>query len=300
MRVGLNLPNFGPETTTGTLLDWARYAEDAGFDQLVVSDHVAPTPEVAALYPPPFHDPFVLLGWLAGRTSTVRLGTSVVVLPYRHPLLVARMSAMVHEYSGGRFVLGVGTGWSRTEFDAFGVDHARRGRTTDEYLEVITRAWASELVSAEISDLRFTDVATGPTPPGGGLPLWVGGQAPAAIRRAARFGTAWHPINPELSWLRDTGVPGLAAAAAALGRPAPELAVRIKARLQPDPAPGDRPLGVGTLEQVVGDVVELARLGAADVILDTNPDRPRPRNFADERRQLTMIKDALPELPSAI
>ncbi|WP_152361958.1 TIGR03619 family F420-dependent LLM class oxidoreductase [Microlunatus speluncae] len=294
MRLGINLPNFGPETTAATLLDWAGYAEDAGFDQVVVSDHVAPTPEVAAIYPPPFHDPFVLLSWLAGRTSTVRLGTSVVVLPYRHPLLVARMSAMVQEYSDGRFVLGVGTGWSRTEFEAFGLDFRARGRTSDDHLDVITRAWAADTVSAETPDFRFTDVATGPTPPGGRLPLWVGGHAPAAIRRAARFGTAWHPINPELGWLREIGLPGLAAAAAELGRPVPELAVRIKARLQPDPAPDDRPLGVGSLGQVVGDVVELRRLGAADLILDTNPDQPRPRNFTEERRQLTMIKNALP------
>lgn len=293
MRIGLNLPNFGPEVTAGTVLDWARYAEDTGFDQLVVSDHVAPTPEVTAIYPTPFHDPFVLLAWLAGQTSTIRLGTSVVVLPYRHPLLVARMSAMVQEYSGGRLVLGVGTGWSATEFAALGLDHGRRGRTTDEYLDVITRAWAAESVSADLPGLQFADVATGPTPHGGALPLWIGGHAPAALRRAARFGTAWHPINPELGWLRDTGVPGLAAAAAALGRPVPELAVRIKARLQPDPAPEDRPLGVGTLDQVVGDVHELARLGASDVILDTNPDAPRPRDFADERRQLTMIKNAI-------
>ncbi len=297
MRLGINLPNFGAETTARTLLDWARYAEDEGFDQLVVSDHVAPTPEVAALYPPPFHDPFLLLGWLAGQTSTVRLGTSVIVLPYRHPLHVARMSAMLQEFSGDRFVLGVGTGWAKTEFEAFGADFARRGRTTDEYLDVITRAWASDLVSAETSDLRFDDVATGPTPPGGRLPLWIGGQAPAAIRRAARFGTAWHPINPELAWLRDTGWPALTAAAATLDKPVPDVAVRIKARLQSDPAPDDRALGVGTLAQIVGDVVELARLGASDLILDTNPDHPRPRDYAEERRHLTMIKDALPALP---
>lgn len=293
MRLGLNLPNFGPETTAQTLLGWARFAEETGFEQVVVSDHVAPTPEVAAIYPPPFHDPFVLLSWLAGRTSTVRLGTSVVVLPYRHPLQVARMSAMVHEYSAGRFVLGVGTGWSRSEFEALGLDLRARGRTSDHYLDVITRAWASDTVSADTAELRFTDVATGPTPPGGSLPLWVGGHAPAAIRRAARFGTAWHPINPELGWLRDTGLPALTAAAESLGRPVPELAVRIKARLQPDPAPDDRPLGVGTLDQVVGDVTALRDLGASDLVLDTNPDLPRPRDFAAEQRQLAMIMNAV-------
>lgn len=293
VRLGLNLPNFGPEAEPAALLGWARFAEQAGFDLAVVSDHVVPTPEVAATYPAPFHDPFVLLAWLAGQTSTVRLGTSVVVLPYRHPLHTARMSAMVHDYSGGRFVLGVGSGWARTEFAALGLDSAVRGRTSDAYLDVITRAWAEPVISAEAAGLSFADVATGPNPPGGTLPLWVGGHSRAAIRRAVRYGSAWHPINPELGWLRDTGLPALAAEAAATGRAVPSLAVRIKARLQLEPAPADRPLGVGPLDQVVGDVRSLVELGAADVVLDTNPDQPRSRDFAAEQRDLARLRDAL-------
>jgi alkanesulfonate monooxygenase SsuD/methylene tetrahydromethanopterin reductase-like flavin-dependent oxidoreductase (luciferase family) len=146
IRLGVNVPNFGPGSSYDALLGWARFAEDGGFDTLVVSDHVVLTPEVAAIYPEPFHDPFVLLAWLAGQTSTVRLGTSVVLLPYRHPLHTARMSAMLHLMSGGRFVLGVGAGWSATEFAALGADHARRGPVTDEYLEIITGAWAADRV----------------------------------------------------------------------------------------------------------------------------------------------------------
>lgn len=287
--LGLNLPNFGPESTPAALVGWARFAEQEGFDLVVVSDHVAPTPEVTDLYPPPFHDPFALLAWLAPQTSRVRLGTSVVVLPYRHPLQVARLSGMLQEYSGGRFVLGVGTGWARTEFAAIGQDARQRGPVSDAALDVITRAWAADTVSGP----GFTDVATGPRPATGALPLWVGGHAPAAIRRAARYGSAWHPINPELSWLRDVGLPALTAAAADLGRPVPELAVRIKARLQLDPAPDDRPLGVGTLNQVVDDVIALTELGAAEIVLDPNPDRPRPRDFAAEQRDLARIRAAL-------
>lgn len=288
-RLGLNVPNFGAETDPDALLAWARFAEANGFSTLVVSDHVAPTPEVAALYPPPFYDPFTLLAWLAGQTSTVTLGTSVVVLPYRHPLLTARISAMLHVLSGGRFVLGAGSGWARTEFAALGLDASARGATTDAYLEIITRAWAEPTVSVAP---HFHAVATGPNPPGGRVPLWVGGAGMAAIRRAARFATAWHPINPTLSWLRGTGLPALAEASAALGRPMPGLVPRIKARLQPDPAPPDRPLGVGTLAQVVSDVAALVEAGADEVILDPNPDSPRPRDFATERRHLLEIREA--------
>jgi probable F420-dependent oxidoreductase len=290
--LGVNVPNFGPETDPEALLGWAHFAERGGFSTIVVSDHVAPTPEVTALYPPPFHDPFILLAWLAGRTTTVRLGTSVIVLPYRHPLLTARMSAMLHGISGGRFVLGVGTGWAATEFAALGLDVAARGRTTDAYLDVIVRAWANETVDADGDGLHFSDVATGPAPPGGAVPLWVGGAAPAGIRRAARHATAWHPINPRLDWLRDTGLPALARAAADAGRPVPQLVPRIKARLQPEPATGDRRLGVGTLDQVAGDLAALTACGAVEIILDPNPDDPRPRDHATEQRHLLEIRDA--------
>ncbi|HLL67152.1 MAG TPA: TIGR03619 family F420-dependent LLM class oxidoreductase [Micromonosporaceae bacterium] len=292
IRLGVNVPNFGPETDLDALLGWARFAEDNGFATLVVSDHVAPTPEVTAVYPAPFYDPFVVLTWLAAQTTTIRLGTSVVVLPYRHPLLTARMSAMVHAISHGRFILGVGTGWAATEFAALGLDVTKRGGTTDAYLDVITRAWAHETVSARTAGLDFHDVSTGPTPPGGHVPVWVGGAGPAAVRRAARFATAWHPINPTLAWLREVGIPALANASTTVGRPDPDLVPRIKARLQAHPAPSDRPLGVGTLDQVVDDLAALAENGAVEVILDTNPDTPRLRDFRTEQRHLLEIKQA--------
>jgi probable F420-dependent oxidoreductase len=292
MRLGLNAPNFGPETDAASLLGWARFAERHGFDTLVVSDHVAPTREIVDLYPPPFYDPFILLAWLAGLTSTVNLATSVVILPYRHPLLTARMSAMVHEQSGGRFRLGVGSGWARSEFEALGLDFADRGRTTDAYLETILEAWSHDNVRRDVAGLRFEPVATGPAPPGGRVPVWVGGAGRAAVRRAASWGDAWHPINPDLPWLLDAGLPALRAAAAAAQRPTPELVVRIKARLEPWQASGNRPLGVGGVEQIVGDINALAQAGAVEVILDPNPDLPRPRDFGAEQEQLLEIKQA--------
>jgi probable F420-dependent oxidoreductase len=290
MRLGCNAPNFGPEASSDSLLDWARFAEGNGFDTLVVSDHVAPTREVVDVYPPPFYDPFVLLAWLAGKTSSLVFATSVAILPYRHPLLTARMSAMLHEHSGGRFRLGIGAGWARSEFAALGLDFAARGATTDAYLETIVDAWSHDSVRRDLPDLRFEPVATGPAPPGGRVPVWVGGAGRPAIRRAIRFGDAWHPINPDLAWLRDTGLPALRSAATAAQRDSPELVVRIKGRPQPRPAAGDRPLGVGTIEQIVGDLAALEQLGAAEVILDSNPDRPRPRDFEAERAALLEIK----------
>ena len=137
MRVGVNLINFGPSATPETLLRWARVVEDLGYHLLMTSDHVAITPDVQARYPAPFYEPFTMLGWLAAVTRRVELGTTVVILPYRHPLETARAIANADQLSGGRVIFGVGAGWARQEIDVLGVPFQRRGAMTDEYLAAI-------------------------------------------------------------------------------------------------------------------------------------------------------------------
>jgi alkanesulfonate monooxygenase SsuD/methylene tetrahydromethanopterin reductase-like flavin-dependent oxidoreductase (luciferase family) len=144
VRLGVNVPNFGPGTSPDMLRRWALTVEGLGFDLLMVSDHIAVTADVAGQYPAPFYEPFTTLSWLAGLTRTVRLGTTVLIVPYRHPLLTARMAANLNDLSGGRLVLGVGVGWARQEFDALGVAFGKRGRLTDEYLLAIRAAWRDE------------------------------------------------------------------------------------------------------------------------------------------------------------
>ncbi|RVX41713.1 luciferase-like monooxygenase [Nonomuraea polychroma] len=251
MRLGVNVPNFGPGTDPGILRQWALTVEGLGFDLLMVSDHVAITPDVAEQYPAPFYEPFTTLAWLAGVTSRIGLGTTVLIVPYRHPLLVARMAANLNDLSGGRLVLGVGVGWARQEFEALGVAHERRGRLTDDHLAVIRAAWADE------GDYRS-----------GGVPIWVGGGSDAALRRAVRFGEAWHPLRNTVPWLRER-LPRLKAIAADQRRPVPAFAPRILLRLTGSPVTGpDRPAGEGTIEQVTGDLEELRLLGAETVVLD--------------------------------
>jgi probable F420-dependent oxidoreductase len=296
VRLGLNVRNFGPTATPANLLRWVRFAEDAGFDLAMMSDHVAPTPDVAEIYPPPFYDPFTTLAWLGAATERLLLGTTVAVLPYRHPLLVARMAATIDQFTGGRFILGAGIGWSEPEYTALGVPFARRGAITDEYLAAIVAAWTGDIVSAEGRFVAYRDVATGPRPARTPhAPIWVGGSSPAAIRRAARFGDAWHPINVEPAWLRDTGAPALRRAAGESGRPVPALAPRIRARLTGTDRPdGERRAGEGSLAQVVADVRAFADLGAAYVVLDPNPDHPRDEApLEDDWRDLEAIVAAL-------
>ncbi|WP_231618550.1 LLM class flavin-dependent oxidoreductase [Nonomuraea sp. SBT364] len=233
------------------LRQWARTVEGLGFDLLMVSDHVVITPDVAEQYPAPFYEPFTTLSWLAGITDRIRLGTTVLIMPYRHPLLTARMAANLNQLSGGRLILGVGVGWARQEYAALGVPFERRGRLTDEYLRAMREAWADD------ADYRSGDI-----------PLWIGGNSDAGLRRAVRMGDAWHPLRFTLPYLREA-LDRLAAIADEEGRPMPALAPRILLNLTETPVTGpERRAGEGTIEQILDDVDQLRRLGAGTVVLD--------------------------------
>ncbi|GLY34663.1 F420-dependent oxidoreductase [Amycolatopsis sp. NBRC 101858] len=249
MKIGVNVPNFGPGTDPGALRAWARTVEGLGYDLLMVSDHVAITPDVAGQYPAPFYEPFTTLSWLAGVTEKVRLGTTVLVVPYRHPLLVARMAANLDALSGGRLVIGAGIGWAKQEFDALGVPFDQRGKLTGEYLRAIRAAWADH-----------DDYRAGP------IPLWLGGHSDAGLRRAVELGDAWHPLRMTMSGFRE----GLARLKTLAGdRPVPAFAPRILLRVTGEPVTGpDRRAGEGTLEQVLDDLTQLRALGADTVVLD--------------------------------
>lgn len=260
----MNVPNFGPGTDPGRLRDWAQTVEGLGYDRLLVSDHVAITPDVASQYPAPFYEPFTLLSWLAGFTR-IGLGTTVLIAPYRHPLLVARMAANLNALSGGRFVLGLGVGWARQEFEALGVDFSRRGKLTDELIRDVRAAWSDD------DDYRAGDI-----------PIWVGGGSDAGLRRAVLLGDAWHPLRQRVDRMR-TGLERLKELADEESLPVPGFAPRILLRLTSLPLPeAERVAGEGSLDQVLGDLEELRLLGATTVVLDPFGGDPaeteRPQN----------------------
>jgi alkanesulfonate monooxygenase SsuD/methylene tetrahydromethanopterin reductase-like flavin-dependent oxidoreductase (luciferase family) len=259
MHLGVNVPNYGPGTDRGVLREWGRVVERLGFDLLMVSDHVVVTRDVAVRYPEPFFEPFTTLSWLAGLTTRVRLGTTVIVLPYRHPLLVARMAGNLDELSGGRLVLGVGAGGARQEFEALGVAFNKRGQLTDEYLGTLRQAWGAHSA----------------------IPIWVGGNSEAAMRRAIRFDAAWHPLRMTLPFLRD----------AVTSHALPALAPRITLRLTGSPVGGaERLAGTGSLEQILDDLRELRRLGADTVVLDPYHGDPEETRRPEEAwRALTTV-----------
>ena len=276
-KLGLNIPNFGPTASPGEMRDWVRFAADHGFALAMVSDHVAVTPDVAALYPPPFYDPFTTLAWLAGQADGLEFGTTVTILPYRHPLLTASMAAALHDFTGGRFVLGVAAGWAADEFTALGLDFAARGRMSEEYLGAIRAALRQETTSVSGEFVRYAEVATGPVRR---TPIWVGGTAPAVLRRAVRLGDAWHPNNAPLDWIREVGLPATTGVA---------FCPRMRARVGPRSAPG-----TGSLDEVAADFRALIEMGAEYVVLDTNPDHPQDRRpAADDRRDLAALAERL-------
>ncbi|GAA3814022.1 LLM class flavin-dependent oxidoreductase [Sphaerisporangium flaviroseum] len=230
---------------------WAQAVEALGFDLLMISDHIVVTPDVAEHYPAPFYEPFTTLAWLAGVTDRVRLGTTVLIVPYRHPLLIARMAANLNQLSGGRLVLGVGVGWARQEFEALGVPFHRRGALTDEYLRAVRTAWEDD------EDYRS-----------GEIPIWVGGNSDAGLRRAVRLGDAWHPLRSTLPWLREA-LDRMKTIADEERRPVPALAPRIALRLTDAPITDPARLaGEGTIDQIADDLEQLRLLGAGTVVLD--------------------------------
>lgn len=269
----MNVPNFGPGTDPARLRAWAQTVEGLGFDLLMVSDHVVITPDVAEQYPPPFYEPFTTLSWLAGLTHRVRLGTTVLIVPYRHPLLVARMAANLNDLSGGRLVLGVGVGWAGQEFEALGQSVERRGRQTDESLQAMREAWANT------DDYR-----------GGNIPIWVGGNSDAGLRRAVRLGDAWHPLRFRLDWLREALVKLRAMSEETAFVP------RITLQLTDTPVTGhERLAGHGTIEQVAADIEELRLLGARTVVLDPfNEDPDETRHPEVAWRALATVKELYP------
>lgn len=275
MKIGVNVLNFGPGTDPGALRDAAQTVEGLGYDLLMVSDHIAVTPDVAGQYPAPFYEPFTTLSWLAGLTARVRLGTTVLIAPYRHPLLTARMAANLDQLSGGRLVLGVGVGWARQEFAALGVPFEQRGRLTDEALPAMRATWSD---TADYGARR--------------IPLWVGGNSDAGMRRAVRLGDAWHPLRCTMPWLREAAT-RLKAHADEQRLPAPALAPRIVLKPTDAPVVGPRRLaGEGTIDQIMDDLDQLRRLGADTVVLDHyNGDPEETRRPEAGRRALAAVAE---------
>ncbi len=197
MRYGVAIPQANQFATADAIRAVAHAVEELGFDSLWVSDHII-VPEGSSYIPEMMDEPLAVLAYLAAETRHVTLGTSVLIVPYRDPVFTAKFLSTVDYLSNGRLVVGVGAGWLQEEFEALSVPYEERGARTDEYLRVFRNLWETETSSFDGRFKTYSNMRMfpkGAQSRRGTIPLWVGGNGKASIRRAAELGDGWHPIN---------------------------------------------------------------------------------------------------------
>ena len=298
MEFGVSLPGRGPLATPDSILKLATKADALRYDSLFVTDHVVlPASMARSVYPysstgqlpggaaQDYLEPLAVLAWLAHVTRRIRIGTSVLVVPYRNPVVTAKTLATIDRLSNGRVILGAGVGWLREEFEALATPpFEARGAVTDEYLTLMRAAWTTDPVRFEGKHYRLRDVHALPKPvQGGGIPIWIGGHTDAAVRRAGTLGDAWHPIalRPPGLLLPDeyaTRVKQVHAWAQRAGRDpkAVTLTLRVPMEVRPKAAKapgGDRPMFQGTAAEVLDDIRAYQALGVTHFVFDAaHPD----------------------------
>lgn len=232
LKVGVVLPTYRRLASAANIRRAAELSESLGFDSVWVTDHVVvPSPSIEA-FGPTFFEAVSVMSYLAGITSRVQIGAAILIVPYRHPLVLAKMIATADELSGGRVIVGAGLGWLETESNLLGVPHRKRARIADECLAVMRACWEGE--QPEFHG-EFYDVAGfhfAPRPHGDRrLPVYIGGASTAALRRAARFGDGWIGDDQTFEELQ-VALGGLARELEAQGRTLGELEVAMRTGLQ--------------------------------------------------------------------
>ena len=198
MKLTVEFPSVVHRDGPAEISRLAAAIEEIGYDEIDIFDHVingypiegrAPAPYPATM---PLLEALVTLGYIAAVTERVGLGTEVLVLPQRQPVLAAKQFSTIDTLSGGRLRVGVGVGWQESEYDALGMDFHTRGRAMDEAIALMQACWRDETIEFDGEHYRAVSMAMEPKPPQGGqIPLWIGGGSQAALRRAGRFGDGW-------------------------------------------------------------------------------------------------------------
>jgi probable F420-dependent oxidoreductase len=289
MRYGFYLPTRGQTASPEALETLVTRAEEWGFSSVMIADHIVFPVTIKSKYPYTVSGAFPgqgdaleqlsLMAFVAGKTRSLRLISSVMILPYRNPVVTAKMLATIDVLSRGRVTVGVGVGWLREEFEALGApDFDRRGAVSDEYLRIFKALWTQEPASYHGEFYRFDSVRCLPHPvqkphP----PIWVGGHSKAALRRVARLGDGWHPVGanpavplrpPELRASLDD----LRRLTEAEGRDFSTLTISYKAPIYDsgqgvDGGAERRPFS-GNQQAIADDIGTFAGLGVSELIFD--------------------------------
>ena len=294
MEFGVCLPQYGREVSLGDISAVATDAEALGFGSVWVSDHIVTPEHLQRSMGPVFLDAFVVLSHVSALTGRVGLGTTVMVTPYRNPLVAAKMIATLDSLSEGRVILGVGAGGAPDEFAALGVPESQRGPRTDEYLAAMIELWTNDPSSFHGRHVSFEGVRFAPKPARRPHPpIWVGGRSDAALRRAVRFAQAWHPTQMTLETLRER-MQKLTALSVVAGRDdVPATTIHHSIGFEPDTASArERRPGRGSPDQVAGDLAACADLGANKVVCNF-----RGQDTATIRRAMeTFARHVMPRL----
>lgn len=284
---GTSMPSRGDMASPANLRTLAQRAESLGFDSAWVSDHIILPRSVDSFYPyaangvatfrpdEDYYEPLAALNFLAGCTQKIRLGTHVLILPYRNPVLTAKMISTLDVLSEGRFILGAGVGWMEEEFKALGLDtFAQRGAVTDEYIQLFKELWTKDNPEFQGEHYQLSESGFQPKPvqkphP----PIWIGGHTNPAIRRAAKYGDGWMPIGlrppailePEELAEKITRLRRLTMEA---GRPEDAVSLCFSTGVTFDDSPGaTRRMMSGRAEQIAADLRQYQDLGIRNFIL---------------------------------
>jgi probable F420-dependent oxidoreductase len=296
MKYGFTLPGRGPLATPDILAAIARRGEELGYHLLLFGDHIVVPRHIASPYPYTETGEFpgsaageameqlTVLAFLAGQTQTIRLVTSVIIVPHRNPLVAAKALATLDVLSKGRLIVGVGVGWMREEFETLGLPpFEQRGAVTDEYIQAFKELWTSDNPSFEGKYCQFSNISFLPKPvqkphP----PIWVGGESRRAMRRTAELGNGWYPIgsNPQFPMAEPeqlaAGLKRLAAYAKEAGRDPAEIEIIYRThdyQLKEDrgtltSSGGARRPFVGSTEDIAADIRRYEAMGVGYLVLD--------------------------------
>ncbi|HSG31005.1 MAG TPA: LLM class flavin-dependent oxidoreductase [Thermodesulfobacteriota bacterium] len=195
MKIGIAVPNFGKYATKDNITDIALAAEEYGFDSIWVSDHIV-IPESHNVFGNNFYDPVSTLSYLASITTTITLGTSILVLPYRNPIVTAKAVTTIDQLSEGRLILGVGAGWLEDEFEALGANYENRWSKTLEYIDILQSLWYCEKKDYKGKYFSFSNISFKPrTYNNREIPIWLGGNSIKSINMAFDKCSGWHAVR---------------------------------------------------------------------------------------------------------
>ena len=240
MKIGVSIPRL-PDAEG--IREFSQRAEQLGFESVMAGDHVVlpvagtnqyPYTPTGAFQRPsdePFLETMTMLGYMAACTSEIRLGSTVLILPYRNPVVQAKMFASLDVLSGGRVICGVGVGWLEKEFDILGVPYADRGPMTDEFLEIFNALWTEEVPEHKGKYYQIDGIYFEPKPiQKPRIPIWVGGHTRRALRRTARYGDCWHTTRQTPDFVAQN-LPYLREQTERAGRDPADITISLKRSL---------------------------------------------------------------------